>query len=137
MSMFDPLINLLREAGYELGLDVDDTVLIGHPDEIDPVKLGHFVGEKYTESIRFALKREAERVRRRLHGGPFAGERRDPETDYYGRERFTFGIKVERGKWAVYERWRDGRAFFRGWATSEKKAKAGQYEPAGKDGGTK
>lgn len=39
--------------------------------------------------------------------------------------------RVKRGRWEVYEEQRDGRAFFRGYATSERKAKRGQIsEPA-------
>lgn len=111
-------LELLEELGLVLGLDWDGELLVDCPERIASADL-----EEAIARFRGPLTRElAARGRRQLKqlvGGPFNGQRNDlfycPGAHY--------GKRVGRAKWAVYQQRRDGRAFFRGYATSEAKAR--------------
>jgi len=114
------VIRLLRSLGVELGLDWDDELLIGCPDLIFGATVEEIVRE-HTDQIRTELAAAGRRAMRQFVGGPLNGK---PHIVYYHPGAYR-GFRQGPRRWAVYEFQQDGRAMFRGWATSEKKARRG------------
>ena len=114
-------IRLLTILGVDLGLDWDDELLVTCPEFITGNTLEDVVRE-HADQIRTEIAARAGRARRQFVGGPFNGKRHDVNF-VPGCYR---GVKVGLRRWAVYHFQRDGRAIFRGWATSEMKARRGE-----------
>jgi len=122
------VIRLLRSLGVELGLDWDDELLITCPEFIAGSAIETLLRE-HADQLRTELAAAARRRMRQFVGGPLNGK---PHIVYYSPGACR-GFRQGPRRWAVYQFQRDGRALFRGWATSEKKARRGQLvdEPKG------
>lgn len=115
------LLDFLEQLGVTFEMDWDNQVIITVPDELkasDVLKL--IEQECFGKHLARAVKFRAEVDRAVFVGGLRNG---DPIC--------LFGIRwvanrVKRGRWEVYELVSDGRAFFRGYAASEHKAKRGE-----------
>ena len=136
------LLTFVRDLGFKVGLDYDDALIVESPLSVNPGDVAKQI-ERHGDTIIGELRGEREHALRRYIGGPLDGQSacgvyappcRHPDGTYSNgfrgfRVRDESGKRI-RAKWAVYEfDRRDGRAFFRGYATSEKKARNGQCEP--------
>ncbi len=128
----DPtLLDVATHLGYTLSLDVDGELVVKGPLAINVRNLSALL--RY---YRFPLARHIQHLadddRCRFYGGPL-DSRQHGRSDY-GKSRLPryWAYRQARAKWVVFQPTDDGRAIFRGWATSEKKGKAGDYhaEPA-------
>jgi hypothetical protein len=111
---------LVRELGFELGLDLDNSLLIEPPAAVTVEQIVELL-RSCEPSLVQELQDEARRARRQFVGGPLNGRR-------HGMLGCCKAIpmKISRGRWAAYwiaGDYNDGRAFFVGYATSECKAR--------------
>jgi hypothetical protein len=127
MKYLPDTIRFLETLGFEFQLDWDDELEISHPSEIQPEQVSLAL-RQYADYIVAYLRRRRQKALSHCIGGPFSGRRHGwyywPSFDGT-RYRQFHGLNVSRAKWAVYELMKDGRAYFRGYATSRKKARAG------------
>lgn len=115
-------VRFLESLGFTFHLDWDDELQIDYPEDLTPERIALTLGE-YRQHIVRTLKNRAEHDRMQLVGGPFNGERHG-WTTCWGRT--LHARKVKRAWWAAYQLQEDGRAIFKGYATSEKKARNNQ-----------
>lgn len=115
------VIKLLKALEVEIGLDWDGALMFTCPVVVSGATLEGLI-EEHAEQIARELGAAGRRAMECFVGGPLNGQRHDA----------LFAVGAHRGyrqgpkKWAVYQFERDGRAFFRGWATSQKKAWRGE-----------
>lgn len=121
---FVKLLDAFRELGYSIHEDWDGELLIEEPEYIDvgTATAILMVGEN---QIRHSLSFEQEIKLSRFMGGPLDGKRHEEPSKILKEKERLKGFRIERAKWAVYYFETDGRAIFRGYATSEKKARQG------------
>lgn len=123
------MIRFLRALGFDFHVDWDQSLIIKEPDQVsvgdvlDALSAGR---EDWVELIRRTVLNEAVEERSRLMGGPLDGKRHSERV--YRTAAYFKGFRVARAKWAVYEIQPDSRAFFRGYATSECKARGGNFD---------
>jgi hypothetical protein len=116
------ILNFIRALGVQVGLDFDDELLIETPDSISRDTILATL-KPYRTDLTQSLKAEGLFLRSYHFGGPLDGQ---PHA--YSRWGNPYhAVHVARAKWAVYQVDRDQRALFRGYATSERKAKRGEY----------
>lgn len=130
------LLTFVRALGFELSsLDWDGEFLIEGPDRVSVTELIEALKPLHDELVS-QLAREADLVRvERFSGGPYDGRphralrHRPAIIGADGKRRYFWclpAIPPEPAKWATYEQLRDGRTIFRGYATSEAKARRGE-----------
>ena len=129
------LLRFLESLGVEFDMDYDETVSVTVPESVSRAEIEEAVkpfGKQLTEQVRY----RAERQRSVFVGGQLNGQ----EVSWQGPGRRGCGhrmangsyaywitYRLKRGRWEVYEEVRgDGRSFFRGYATSERKARHGE-----------
>lgn len=120
MKTLPNTIDFMESLGFEFTLDWDGQLEVTYPDELVVETIAYEVG-KYSDAVKNRLLFRQHHSMRRLIGGPFAGQK---YTNPFCRT--LYWRHVSRGKWAVYSVWADGRATFKGYATSEFKARRGQ-----------
>lgn len=113
-------IYFLESLGFRFSLDLDDELEITCPEFLSPDQIKARLLQD-SAAIVGRIKMRAKNRMRQFVGGPFNGE---PHAlhHYYPNGR-GIGMRVARAEWAAYWLSPDGRAFFQGMATSEKKAK--------------
>lgn len=109
-------IPFLESIGFTFELDWDGELTMSYPENMDGLTVANALAEQGTH-ITKNLKGWAALDRRQLLGGPFNGRA------HGHREGTRIPMPVRRGRWAVYVVAADGRAWFRGYATSEAKAR--------------
>lgn len=122
------MISFLRALGFEFHIDYDCELLIEKPDEVSVDDVLEALGawrENWRGILARQVKYEGQCERREFCGGPLHGQRHS--VDYHLMYHHFRGYHLARAKWAVYEFQPDGRAFFRGYATSERKARDGRF----------
>lgn len=131
------LLKFLETLGVTFEIDWDDSVQIGIPesgvsyDEMrraleSPVP-GTVAGATFSNWLHREVLCRAAARRAVFVGGSLNGKQvRYEQPSYYG----FIAHRLGRAHWEVYEQAdkRDGRAFFRGYATSEKKARRGEVK---------
>lgn len=125
-----PALEILRALGLRVGLDFDGELLVDAGDDparsIDRATIAEWVQRVENTRLQAALLHELHRERRRMlrvcYGGPL--DQQFHGWCSYGQK--FHGVRVERARWATYRVEEDGRAFFVGYATSEKKSKRGE-----------
>lgn len=117
MKKYISLVEFLESLGVKISLDWDDTIQVEFPDSV-PMELVRAACTIATDSIKSTMISRRERRIRTCSGGPLHGKPHNTcwSNAMVGHE--------SRGKWYVYHVMPDGRAIFRGYATSEKKARA-------------
>lgn len=111
-------LEVLRALGIELSLDWDDQLILRAPSRIEYDEIKK-VAEKYNDVFIHDLQGERRRALSVCVGGPKNGQRHG----WSGAWNKIHCVNVHRACWAVYEIQDDGRAFFRGYAKSRKKAR--------------
>lgn len=111
-------MDFLAAFGVRAYIDLDDELIFDY--ENRDISIAELVQElsQYQWAVRNMVMRRAERDRERFMGGPLDGQ-----SHRYAWARQIFAHRVSRAKWASYSIFRDGRGIFRGYATSEKKAR--------------
>ena len=117
-------LEALEELGVAFSLDWDNTLIVDVPESLSRNAVVAFIG-KYEDAFARQVGNRAAASRRCFVGGPYAGQSHD-QCWLEGQFR---GLHVKRGKWAVYKFCDDGRALFKGYASSEKKARRGEVAP--------
>jgi len=121
------LLRFAEALGIQPSMDWDDSVSIEYPEVVCRSEM-----EAALAPVKDCLAREftirARRRREVLVGGPFNGQ---PNRWDYCRGA-TFGRRVARAHWAVYREGDDGRAFFIGFASSQRKARRGALKAPGR-----
>lgn len=117
MVYLPDVLRFLGALGITAHIDLEDQVVIEYERGLTVYDVCNEIG-KYHEAIRSALILRARYERHRFYGGPMDGK---PHRLGCCR---SFGYRVGRAKWAAYSILKDGRAIFKGYATSEAKAKA-------------
>jgi hypothetical protein len=134
------LLQFLEALGVTFEMDWDDQVIIEVPEEISYGQIAQAIepfGKRLGEEVRFRAKQR----RSVFVGGSLNGQEVDgralrikswcSHTMPNGRQGYWIRYRIKRGCWEVYEQGSaDGRAFFRGFATSEAKAKRGEVKDA-------
>ncbi len=129
------MIKFLRALGFGFHLDWDGSLLIEEPDYLSASDVLEALGawrEEWRNILARQVTYEAQRDRSFFHGGPSHGKRHGRDAR---RAEYFVGCNVARAKWAVYKVVPDGRAFFQGYATSERKALNGDFVRSGGVGG--
>lgn len=115
--MLPSTVQLCEALGFTFELDWDNAVIItppqGHVTNRDVMAV---LNQHLTE-IGTYLHCRRKRLMRQFVGGPFNGQQ-------HGLLRLVVALRVKRSQWAAYRLEEDGRAFYCGEATSEKKARA-------------
>lgn len=115
--MMPSVIAMLREFGFQFGLDWDGELQIKIPKALDPRAIAEWLGKNHQNGIKCELLCRAQWARSQCVGGPFNGRR-------HGKcYPSVFAIKVKPGEWAAYAVHLDSRAMFAGIGSSEKKAR--------------
>lgn len=111
-------LRLLEHFGFTFNLDWDDALLIKYSSRLlasvdiaDALRL-------HDKTIVSVLKARATLDRARFIGGPMNGQKHG----HYVRG-YIYTVHLKRGKWATYVVSEDMRAFFRGYATNQAKAR--------------
>ena len=114
------VLTLLEELGVTLELDWDNSLIAAVPGSLSagPVKA---LIERHSQQITQSVLSRAALRKWRFIGGPLDGKPhcRSP----WFQRRVVW--RESRAKWAVYQLEKDGRAFFKGYAPSEVKARRG------------
>jgi len=114
------ILSFAEALDVEFSMDWDGEVFIEYPEHVDVERLRSYLKEHGSALAVMFSDRES-RKQQVLVGGPFANK---PNWRWSPAGTFIV-LRVKRAKWAVYRQHGDGRAFFMGLATSEKKAKRG------------
>ncbi len=113
------LVKFLESLGFAFGLDLEGNLEIECPGDLPPpAQIG---ASLYTDGIKNAIQWRANLARRQCVGGPFNGQRHGHGLGC------AVCLRERRAKWAAYFVVLDGRAFFCGMATSERKARRKAY----------
>jgi hypothetical protein len=128
------LLRFLESLGVSFDMDWDEEVTITVPGAVSCVELEQALkpfGKQLSQEVRYRAKRQ----RSVFVGGQLNGR----EVSWQGPGRrgcghrmagggYAYWIRhrLKRGCWEVYEEVLDGRAFFRGYTTSERKARHGE-----------
>lgn len=128
------LLRFLESLGVEFDMDWDGEVTMTVPEAVSCAEIEQALkpfGKRLREQVRFRAKQQ----RSVFVGGQLNGR----EVSWQGPGRCGCGHRMgnggygywirhrlARGRWEVYEEVPDGRAFFRGYATSERKARHGE-----------
>lgn len=128
------LLKFLEQLGVTFEMDWDDEVIIEVPEDLEAADVMNAIkSEPFGKDLSESVVYRAKASRAVFVGGMLNGKR----TGWIGLRQW-FANHVKRGRWEVYERVNDGRAFFRGYATSQAKAKRGEIneltKPASKGG---
>lgn len=112
-------LSILRSLGVKFSVDWDGELAIEVSQDVSKDTLLK-VAECLREPIRRRLEGERWARTQSFVGGPFSGK-----IHGYGGYTGRKGYKICRAKWAVYSFQENGRALFKGYATSEQKARRG------------
>lgn len=133
--MYLNTVALLESVGFTFGLDFDDELMIEYPLEFDPKPLADKLATEHVQEITNYLKRRGQRAREQFVGGPLDGQPHKGLiwlTVEVGTTLVTYGYllhHVAPADWAVYlGNPHDGRAFFQGSVTSERKGRRKVYD---------
>ena len=110
------IVHFLESVGFQFELDWDDELTIVYPADLTGETLADALA-KHGNAIIKTVKVAAAAERRQCMGGPYNGTQHGWGTD----ERIV--LPICRGKWVVYLVAADGRAWFRGYATSKREGK--------------
>ncbi len=130
------LLRFLESLGVHFVMDWDDAVTITVPESVSWAEIQQALkpfGERLMEQVRCRAKRQ----RSVFVGGQLNGQQVSDSLPWvrtsggiHRMAKCEYGYwirhRLKRGCWEVYEEVPDGRAFFRGYATSERKAKHGE-----------
>lgn len=136
--MYLHTIALLESVGFQFGLDFDDELIVEYPLEFDPKVLADKVATDHAkETVQF-LKARAMRQRQQFIGGPLNGQQHEGlpwlaiQIGENPLRLANYGFLARclgPAEWAVYiGNPADGRAFYHGTATSQKKARRRAFE---------
>lgn len=127
MAYIGPL-EIMERLGVQFEVDWDGEVTSLVPSEIDRQAVCSLIADMGIE-IKRAMEYRRKEATRVFVGGPLGGQRHD----IHSWDK-TFAHHVGHANWAAYHIRSDGRAVFRGFATSRKKARelAKTDAPAGK-----
>lgn len=113
-------LELLVSLGCEMHIDFDGELQFSVPDPLNVDTVIQQI-ERHKNYLAGQVKCRANRDRRLFMGGPFNGQK-------FGG--YVYGgnwvSRVERAKWVVYEPMPDGRAVFKGFASSRAKGRRGE-----------
>ena len=118
-------LTLLEELGAKFELDWDNELLVTVPDSEVGEAIAPIIERCTKQLTRYVFNRAAS-MKRRCYGGPLNGREHGHCSLFC--ERFAW--RESRAKWAVYELMEDGRAYFKGYASSEQKGRRGQFKVA-------
>lgn len=111
--------HFVERLGFKLGLDFDNALIIEHPNAV-PIEAVIELLTKCQASLIAEIKCDAARERRQYVGGPVNGQKIGLSHSHW------LTVHVGRGRWAAYYSplpYRDGRAFYVGEATNQRKAR--------------
>src|SRR5438105_983972 len=116
--------HFVERLGFTLGLDVDNALIIEHP---ETVRVDEMIGllTECQRSLIADIQSDAARDRRQYVGGPANGQKLPLSGSHYRT------VHVGRGRWAAYycpEPYSDGRAFYVGEASNHRKARLMAFE---------
>lgn len=114
------LLRFAQALGIRVWMDWDDEVSIDCPEVVSRSEIEAALGP-FADRLKTEFEVRARCRRAILVGGPFNGTRNN--WDYCPGA--TFGRRVAKSHWAVYRQADDGRAFFVGFASSQRKARRG------------
>lgn len=117
MAYYGPL-EILERIGVSFEVDWDGEVTANIPRAIDTQAVTDLIADCDSQ-IKQSLESRRKDATRMFIGGPFAGRKHN----IYSWDG-TFVHRISRANWVAYKVQGDGRAVFRGKATSKKKAKA-------------
>jgi hypothetical protein len=109
----------LELFGFKFELDWDDSLIITPPERAIDNDRVMFVLNQCTKQITGKIVDRRRRDMRQCVGGPFNGQ----SHDHWPFSSPVIARRVSRGRWAAYRVEKDGRAFYVGEATNEKKAR--------------
>ncbi len=123
MSCLPSLPEFLESLGFEFHLDFDRQLIIEYPEELTVQDMAIALGP-LSGGIREHLEGRQRIAMHTCMGGPLDGK---PHMWPYWNSRKIYAVRVKRAHWAAYRLQRDGRAIFQGYATSQKKARQGEF----------
>lgn len=107
-------LRLLELLGFQFALDFDDTLQIKCDQTADQmVEILNGRMDQLLRPFQYRMRRQ----RSQLVGGPCNGRK------HYAQPDDVLALHLARAKWAIYSVEKDGRAFYRGNETSERKAR--------------
>lgn len=118
MKFVPDAISFCEALGLRIGIDLDGELQVSCSRQFTEQDVAAEI-MKHAEAATWWVQNRAKRHRSQCVGGPFNGER-------HGRSHWgapAFGMRVRRAEWAAYFVEEDGRAFFHGMTTSERKAR--------------
>ena len=116
MTYLPDVLRFLESLGITTHIALDEQLVIEYEREINVFDVCNEIG-KHQEAVKAALINRAQYERFRFYGGPLNGKPHGLGTSR------SFAYRVGRANWAAYAILKDGRALFRGFASSEAKAK--------------
>ena len=133
------LLEFLEAVGCKFSMDWDSHVIVAVPEELSHIQIREAI-EPFAKELSRQVRYRAKRRRSVFVGGTLNGQEVGTQArGTYGHHmpngRYGYWIRhrIKRGCWEVYEEdAKDGRAFFRGYATSERKARRGEIKKAHK-----
>lgn len=114
------VLDLLDVLGVTFSMDIDGTIDCIVPESIECSKISEFVqyhGERLNDQLKYRFMRE----RQQFVGGPLNGK----QVRIAGYTGSYYAHNIDRGYWACYQWTDEGRAMFRGFSTSKRRAKKG------------
>lgn len=117
------LLDFLEQLGVTFEIDWDNEVIIKVPEDLQAADAMKVIANvRFEKHLARTVTFRAQRARSVYVGGRRNGER----VGLCWGNRTWIANRVKRARWEAYELSRDGRAFFRGYATSQAKAKRGE-----------
>lgn len=129
MNNLPHLLPFLESIGCQFTLDWDDELSVAVPENLSPFDLDNAL-KPLRAGIVAAIKTRARNALYVCLGGPLDGKRHEWFYNGWGGCTAYKAVKVCRAHWAVYEVHSDGRAIFKGYTTSQKKARQGHVTTA-------
>jgi hypothetical protein len=125
MSQFLPdTLEFLTLLGFNISIDFDENLRIEPPRDCSATKIAELLAAEFAAPLAQQVVWRAQRERKQYLGGPFNGQQHGESNGFTP----CLAARVRRGHWAAYFLVDDGRAFFMGLATSERKAKLLAWE---------
>ncbi len=120
-------LRFLTELGFDMYIDLDQVLQIDYPEGLTAHQIAMRLGAEYRDELAVAVRHRAMLERHQFIGGPFNGEPHRLSNAFSP----LVSMRVSRANWAAYFLVDDGRAFFQGMATSEKKARQLAWQRGG------
>ena len=114
-------LKFLRMLGFKFYLDFDEQLVIEEPGDVLEMSRIMWIVDQCRDRIKQTVQHLAKRDMEQFVGGPFNGQRHDKSWYCCHRE---VAKRIGPRQWAAHRLVKDGRAFFVGITTSEKKARA-------------